>query len=88
MVTCNIGKTGMIKNHIPGSIPKSNIDSEMMVGTRGYSRPTLHSLRSLRAVRSFCQRSPGGRLDGEHVDLSHQSTFNRVNYLDVNIFVR
>ena len=30
----------------------------MTVGTRGHSWPALHSLRSLRAVRSFCHRKP------------------------------
>ena len=68
MVTCNIGKTGLTRNHIAGSIPESNFDSEMTVGTRGHSRPALRSLRSLRAVRSFCQPS-AGRLDGQRVDL-------------------
>ena len=43
----------------------------LTVGTRGHSRPTLHSLRSLRAVRSFCQ--PWAvRLDGERVGLWHR----------------
>ena len=70
MVTCNIGKTGLTRNHIAGSIPESNFDSEMTVGTRDHSRPALRSLRSLRAVRSFCQPS-AGRLDGQRVDLWH-----------------
>ena len=53
----------------------------LTVGTRGHSRPALRSLRSLRAVRSFCQPSlravrsfcqpSAGRLDGERVDLWH-----------------
>ena len=67
MVTCNVCKTGLTRNHIAGSIPESNFDSEMTVGTRGHSRPALRSLRSLRAVRSFCQPS-AGRLDGQRVD--------------------
>ena len=66
MVTCNIGETGLTRNHIAGSIPESNFDSEMTVGTRGHSRPALRSLRSLRAVHSFCQPS-AGRLDGQRV---------------------
>ena len=70
MVTCNIGKTGLTRNHIAGSIPESNFDLEMTVGTRGHSRPALRSLRSLRAVRSF--RQPlAGRLAGQRVDLWH-----------------
>ena len=67
MVTYNIGKTGLTRNHIADSIPESNFDSEMTVGTRGHSRPAL---RSLRAVRSFCQPL-AGRLDGQRVDLWH-----------------
>ena len=75
MVTCNIGKTGLTRNHIAGSIPESNFDSEMTDGTRGHSRPALRSLRSLRAVRSFCQPS-AGRLDGQRVNLWHPGYVN------------
>ena len=70
MVTCNIGKTGLTRNNVAGLIPESNFDSEITVGTRGHLRPVLRSLRSLSAVRSFCQPS-AGRLDGERVDLWH-----------------
>ena len=72
MVTCNIGKTGLTRNHIAGSIPESNFDSEMTVGTRGHWR------RALRAVRSFCQPS-AGRLDGQRVDLWHPG--QKISYI-------